>query len=74
MLSPWLQPVVQRAESGPWLHGTRNQGDERRAGQPPERRGEYDETQSILGNKPATFLFLFHVSNFVMHLNAFIFF
>lgn len=40
MLSPWLQSVVQRAESGPQLHRAGDQRDARRAGQPPERRGE----------------------------------
>lgn len=40
MSSPWLQPVVQRAESGPRLDRTGDQRDARRAGQPTERRGE----------------------------------
>jgi len=34
------QPVVQRAESGPRRHGAGDPRDARRAGQPPERRGE----------------------------------
>lgn len=41
MMFPWLQPVVQRAESGARLHRAGDQRDARRAGQPPERCGEY---------------------------------
>ena len=40
MSSPRLQPVVQRAESGPRLDGAGDPRDARRAGQPPQRRGE----------------------------------
>ncbi len=39
--SPWLQPVVQRAESGPRLHRAGDQRDARWAGQSPECCGEY---------------------------------
>lgn len=37
----WLQPVVQRPESGPQLHRAGDPRDARRAGQPSERRGEW---------------------------------
>lgn len=40
----WFQPVVQRPESGPQLHRAGDPRDARRAGQPPERSGEWGKT------------------------------